>query len=53
MSVSRRCQAGDAAATGDLRELQRVSDAGYDEAGHELDRLLAVPAAGHEDGDSS
>lgn len=28
---------------GDLLELQRISDAGYDEAGHELDRLLAGP----------
>lgn len=26
-----------------LRELQRLSDAGYDEAGRELDRLLAGP----------
>ncbi|MEV0559589.1 hypothetical protein AB0I27_39845 [Streptomyces sp. NPDC050597] len=33
-----------AKATGDLRELQRISDAGYDEAGNELDRLLKTPA---------
>ncbi|MFJ1551075.1 hypothetical protein [Streptomyces sp. NPDC088246] len=38
-----------AAATGDLRELQRISDAGYDEAGNELDRLLKAPADGHRD----
>ena len=29
---------------GDLLELQRVSDAGYDRAGVELNRLLAGPA---------
>ncbi|MEV8060600.1 hypothetical protein [Streptomyces antimycoticus] len=29
-----------AATTGDLRELQRISDAGYEEAGNELNRLL-------------
>jgi hypothetical protein len=28
---------------GDLLELQRISDAGYDEAGTELNRLLAGP----------
>jgi hypothetical protein len=28
---------------GDLRELQRLSDAGCDDAGDELDRLLASP----------
>ena len=28
---------------GDLLELQRISDAGYDEAREELDRLLAGP----------
>ena len=28
---------------GDLLELQRLSDAGYDEAGNELNRLLAGP----------
>jgi hypothetical protein len=28
---------------GDLLELQRISDAGFDEARHELDRLLAGP----------
>lgn len=33
-----------AAATGDLRELQRISDAGYDDAGSELHRLLNAPA---------
>ncbi|MFH8409678.1 hypothetical protein ACH4FX_33590 [Streptomyces sp. NPDC018019] len=38
-----------AAMTGDLRELQRISDAGYDEAGKELDRLLKSPADGHRD----
>ncbi|MFD9541916.1 hypothetical protein [Streptomyces sp. NPDC060022] len=31
---------------GDSRELQRISDAGYDEAGNELDRLLKA-AQGH------
>jgi len=30
-------------AKGDLLELQRISDAGYDEAGNELNRLLAGP----------
>ncbi|MFD9504765.1 hypothetical protein [Streptomyces sp. NPDC060035] len=29
-----------AVSAGDPRELQRISDAGYDEAGNELDRLL-------------
>ncbi|MGW5277575.1 hypothetical protein ACWEQP_34655 [Streptomyces sp. NPDC004044] len=33
-----------AAAIGDLRELQRISDAGYDDAGNELDRLLKASA---------
>ena len=28
---------------GDLLELQRLADAGYDEAGNELNRLLAGP----------
>jgi hypothetical protein len=32
-----------AATKGDLLELQRLSDAGYDEAGNELNRLLAHP----------
>jgi hypothetical protein len=32
-----------AVAAGDLRELQRLSDAGYDEAGTQLDRFLADP----------
>ncbi|MCX4399570.1 MULTISPECIES: hypothetical protein [unclassified Streptomyces] len=32
-----------------LRELQRISDAGYDEAGDELNRLLKAPADGHWD----
>ncbi|WP_314241791.1 hypothetical protein [Streptomyces sp. DSM 40907] len=41
-----------AVATGALRELQRISDAGYDEAGNELDRLLKAPAEGHGDGGS-
>ncbi|MER5611263.1 hypothetical protein [Streptomyces sp. NPDC002215] len=36
------------ASTGDLRELQRISDAGYDEAGNELDRLLKASADGHQ-----
>ncbi|MFD7341432.1 hypothetical protein ACFV98_36465 [Streptomyces violascens] len=35
-----------AAATGDLREPQRIADAGYDEAGNELDRLLKAPVEG-------
>ncbi|MEU7729982.1 hypothetical protein AB0B78_32870 [Streptomyces sp. NPDC040724] len=35
-----------AVAAGDLRELQRISDAGYDEAGNELDRLLRTPSDG-------
>jgi hypothetical protein len=35
-----------AAATGDLRELQRISDAGYDEADNELDLLLQAPNGG-------
>jgi hypothetical protein len=34
---------------GDLRELKRLSDAGCDEAGHELERLLADPADAGED----
>jgi len=38
-----------AVATGDLRELQRISDAGCDEAGNELDRLLKAPADGQRD----
>ena len=38
-----------AVADGDLRALQRISDAGYDEAGNELERLLATPADGHRD----
>lgn len=38
-----------AVATGDLRELQRISDAGYDEAGNELGRLLKAPADGPRD----
>ena len=38
-----------AASTGDLRELQRIADAGYDEAGDELNRLLKAPADGHRD----
>ena len=38
-----------AAAAGDLRELQRISDAGYDEAGNELNLLLEAPADGHRD----
>ncbi|MFJ6635198.1 hypothetical protein ACIQMR_27915 [Streptomyces sp. NPDC091376] len=33
-----------AIATGDLRALQRIADAGYDEAGDELNRLLKAPA---------
>jgi hypothetical protein len=33
----------------DVRELQRISDAGYDEAGSEVDRLLNAPAAEHRD----
>ncbi|MGW7412928.1 hypothetical protein [Streptomyces sp. NPDC054863] len=33
-----------ATAAGDLRELQRISDAGYEEAGDELARLLQAPA---------
>ncbi|MFB0631120.1 hypothetical protein [Streptomyces sp. AB3(2024)] len=32
-----------AAAAGDLCELQRISDAGYEEAGTELDQLLQAP----------
>ncbi|MFI8520899.1 hypothetical protein ACIGEZ_24200 [Streptomyces sp. NPDC085481] len=32
-----------AVAAGDLRALQRISDAGYDDAGNELDRLLKAP----------
>ncbi|MDV9186969.1 hypothetical protein R6L23_01805 [Streptomyces sp. SR27] len=32
-----------AVATGDLREPQRISDAGYDDAGKELNRLLKAP----------
>jgi hypothetical protein len=32
----------------DLRELQRISDAGYDEAGEVLDRLLDGNRAGRE-----
>ena len=32
-----------AVTTGNLPELQRISDAGYDEAGGELDRLLGGP----------
>ncbi|MGX9888365.1 hypothetical protein [Streptomyces sp. NPDC002276] len=27
-----------------LRELRRISDAGYDDAGQELERLLKTPA---------
>jgi hypothetical protein len=48
-----------AVATGDPRELQRISDAGYDEAGYdeagygeagiELDKMLKSPAEGHRD----
>ncbi|MEU2669799.1 hypothetical protein ABZ622_13170 [Streptomyces sp. NPDC007164] len=38
-----------AASTCDLRELQRITDAGYDEAGNELDRLLKAPVDGHRD----
>ncbi|MFD6274471.1 hypothetical protein ACFWFI_02580 [Streptomyces sp. NPDC060209] len=38
-----------ASATGGLREPQRISDAGYDEAGNELDRLLKAPTDGHRD----
>ncbi|MFF2964562.1 hypothetical protein ACFVT1_38060 [Streptomyces sp. NPDC057963] len=38
-----------AVATGDLRELQRIADAGYGEAGDELNRLLKAPADGHRD----
>ncbi|WP_020392365.1 hypothetical protein [Kribbella catacumbae] len=34
-----------AATTRDLRELQRISDAGYDEAEDVLNRLLAAPPA--------
>ncbi|MFJ8017750.1 hypothetical protein [Streptomyces sp. NPDC096339] len=30
----------------DLRELQRIADAGYDGAGNGLDRLLRAPADG-------
>ncbi|WP_185095583.1 hypothetical protein OG322_07070 [Streptomyces sp. NBC_01260] len=33
-----------AASAGDLRELQRISDAGYVDAGNELNRLLEAPA---------
>ena len=32
-----------AVASGDLLWLQRISDAGYDEAGNEIDRLLDHP----------
>ncbi|GAA3362042.1 hypothetical protein GCM10017744_051170 [Streptomyces antimycoticus] len=38
-----------AAAAGAVRELQRIADAGYDEAGNELDRLLRAPADGQGD----
>jgi hypothetical protein len=37
-----------AVANEDLLWLQRIADAGYDEAGEELNRLLANPAARHD-----
>jgi hypothetical protein len=40
ISVSRCCQAVIARAANDLLELQRIRNAGYDEAGDVLDRLL-------------
>ncbi|MFI8496919.1 hypothetical protein ACIGFK_00070 [Streptomyces sp. NPDC085524] len=42
-----------AVATGDLRGLQRISDAGYEEAGNELDRLLQAPADGRGESDQA
>lgn len=33
-------------AAGDVLGLQRISDAGYEEAGHELERLLKAPTRG-------
>ncbi|MFJ6465154.1 hypothetical protein ACIQM0_29695 [Streptomyces sp. NPDC091387] len=36
-----------AASARDLRELQRIADAGYDGAADELNRLLQAPADGH------
>nr|WSW65847.1 hypothetical protein OG461_06425 [Streptomyces sp. NBC_00995] len=38
-----------AVAAGDLRGLQRISDAGYAEAETELDRLLKAPTDGYRD----
>lgn len=39
-----RLLTGRAIAAHDLRELQRISDAGYEAAGVELNRLLRTPA---------